>query len=148
LGRFTVEIAKAPPLQRVETVCDLHDIRFSEEGWARVEVPFALLDRLPLVGAERGPTPRLRALVDLMRRQGRGPSEPIVCRIGMKGRWVVVDGAHRLAAARIVGRDFWARLFGRRIERLHFLLFTTPESWSKLRPPQAPLAPALGDPEL
>ncbi|MGF1551110.1 MAG: hypothetical protein ACFBWO_01250 [Paracoccaceae bacterium] len=148
MGKFAVEIAHAPPLQRVETVCDLHDIRFGAEGFASVEVPFELLDRLPLVGAERGPTPKLMALVALMRRRGFPADTPIVCRIGMKGRWVVLDGGHRITAARIVGRDRWARLFGRRIERLHFLLFTTPESWSKLRPPQARPAPALGDPAL
>lgn len=131
------EQAKAPAMQRVRTVNDLHDIRFDAQGLALVEVPFDLLDALPLVGAERGPGPRLKALVDLVRRRGFSQTDPIVCRIGMKGRWVVIDGGHRITAARIVGREFWANLFGRRIEQLYFLLFTTPQSWSKLRPPQS-----------
>ncbi|MEO1468711.1 MAG: ParB/Srx family N-terminal domain-containing protein [Pseudomonadota bacterium] len=133
---------RAPPVQRITSVNDLYDIRFSEDGLAAVEVPFALLDSLPLVGADRGPGPRLRALVELIRRRGFQPVEPILCRIGMKGRWVVVDGGHRITAARMVAGEFWSRLLGHRIDTLYFLLFTTPDSWSKLRPPYGPGAAA------
>ncbi|MEL6480171.1 MAG: ParB/Srx family N-terminal domain-containing protein [Pseudomonadota bacterium] len=133
-----LRLEKAPPVQRLESVNDLYDIAFSEEGLASVEVPFALLDSLPLVNEARGPGPRLSALVSLIRQRGYVPETPIICRVGMKGRWVVVDGGHRITAARIVGNDFWARFFGRKVQNLHFLLFTTPESWSKLRPPAGP----------
>ncbi|MGF1553919.1 MAG: hypothetical protein ACFBWO_15675 [Paracoccaceae bacterium] len=137
--RYEHEIGKAPVLQRIGCVNDLHDIRFTDEGLAQVEVPIDLVDALPLVGATRGPGPRLRAMVSLMRARGAVPGGPIVCRIGMKGRWVVTDGGHRITAVRMLAQEFWARLFGRRrIERLQFLLYTTPQSWSKLRPPQSP----------
>ncbi|MEM8598029.1 MAG: ParB/Srx family N-terminal domain-containing protein [Pseudomonadota bacterium] len=141
-----IDITKAPPLQRLEAVNDLYDISFTVDGLAAVEVPFALLDSLPLVGAERGDGPRLTALLTTIRRTGFRPRDPIICRIGMKGRWVIVDGGHRVTAARIVGRSFWSWLFGRRVERLYFLLFTTPDSWCKLRPPRGPGAAPSGPP--
>lgn len=129
-----------PGVQRITCVNDLYDIRFSEQGLAAVEIPFELLDTLPLVGDKREMGPRLRSLLGSIRRRGFVPSEPIICRIGMKGRWVVVDGGHRITAARIVGREFWTNLFGRKVRSLYFLLFTTPGSWSKLRP-RAPAVP-------
>lgn len=133
-----IDVRTAPTMQRVETVNDLHDLCFTDDGLAAVEVPFKLLDSLPLVGEERGAGPRLKAMVDVIRQRGYQSHDPIICRIGMKGRWVVVDGGHRITAARIVGNDLWARVFGRRVGMLYFLLFTTPESWSKLRPPRGP----------
>ena len=125
---------RVPRVQYLRTVQDLYDIEFDENGLAAVEVPFALLESLPLIGEKREWGPRLERLVNDMRRRGYVPRDPIVCRIGMKGRWVVVDGGHRITAARIVGREFWTNLFGRRVRTLYFLLFTTPASWSKLRP--------------
>ncbi|MEO0820529.1 MAG: ParB/Srx family N-terminal domain-containing protein [Pseudomonadota bacterium] len=130
---FDFEVTRPPPVQRIETVNDLYDIRFSEGGLAAVEVPFALLDALPLVNEARTAGPRLQALLDVVRDRGFIPRDPIICRIGMKGRWVVVDGGHRITAARMVGSEFWPNLFRPRVRSLYFLLFTTPESWSKLR---------------
>ncbi|MEM6488772.1 MAG: hypothetical protein AAF677_10990 [Pseudomonadota bacterium] len=130
-----VTLTDAPPIQRIATVNDLYEIRFSADGLAAVEVASALLDCLPLVGAERSGGPRLTALVELIRRRGFRSDDPIVCRIGMRGRWVLMDGGHRITALRILRRDWLARLFGPRIDTLYFLLFTTPDSWCKLRPP-------------
>ncbi|MEL6196520.1 MAG: ParB/Srx family N-terminal domain-containing protein [Pseudomonadota bacterium] len=145
LGGFN--ITKAPAMQRVQTVNDLYDIAFSQDGLAAVEVPFAMLPCLPLVGAERNVSPRLDAVVASMRRRGYQANDPIICRIGMKGRWVVVDGGHRITAARIVGEEFWANLFGRHVRSLYFLLFTTPDSWSKLRPRNVAPTPAVPRPK-
>ncbi|MEM9784262.1 MAG: ParB/Srx family N-terminal domain-containing protein [Pseudomonadota bacterium] len=142
-----LNITKAPAVQRVQAVNDLYDISFSPEGLAAVEVPFSLLPCLPLVGAERSASPRLDSVVNSMRRQGYQASDPIICRVGMKGRWVVVDGGHRITAARIVGQDFWAGLFGRQVRSLYFLLFTTPDSWCKLRPRNVAPTPSVPRPK-
>ncbi|MEL6337446.1 MAG: ParB/Srx family N-terminal domain-containing protein [Pseudomonadota bacterium] len=138
-----ISIAKAPAVQQIRTVNDLYDIKFTAEGFAVVDVPYALLPCLPLVGAERQSSPRLDTVVTSMRQRGYLSNDPIICRIGMKGRWVVVDGGHRITAARIVGQDFWANVLGRRVYSLNFLLFTTPDSWRKLRPPNAAPTPSV-----
>ncbi|MEM6423173.1 MAG: hypothetical protein AAF698_11310, partial [Pseudomonadota bacterium] len=57
------------------------------------------------------------------------------------------DGGHRITAARIVGEDFWANLFGRHVRSLYFLLFTTPDSWCKLRPRNVAPTPAVPRPK-
>jgi len=145
---------RVPRVQYIRKVQDLYDIRFSSDGLAAVEVPFRLLDTLPLVGEKREMGPRLAALVESIRRRGYMPTDPIICRIGMKGRWVVVDGGHRITAARIVGREFWSNLFGPKVRTLYFLLFTTEGSWIKLRRRRRGRETegweprALGDPEL
>lgn len=123
---------KSPGVQTIRTEADLDRIVF-RDGMAAVEVPFALLDRIPFAGETRAPSPRLEAVIRSIRHRGYRPVDPIVCRIGMKGRWVVVDGGHRITAARAVGRSFWANLCRRKVRSLYFLIYTTPGSWSKVR---------------
>lgn len=130
-------------VQRVRTVDDLEHLSFTD-GLAAVEVSFDLIDAVPLSNAERQPGPRLSRVVRSIRRRGYMPREPIVCRVGMKGRWVVTDGGHRLTAARIVAREWWSNLFHRKVTTLYFLLYTTPGSWSKIRE-RAALAGTEGD---
>ena len=124
--------ARAPRVQYIATEAGLDEIEFTD-GLAAVEIPFALLDRVPLSNEVRQPGPRLRRLKRAIRNEGFRPVDPIICRVGMKGRWVVVDGGHRITAAREVGRECWANLFGPKVRTLYFLLFTTSGSWSKLR---------------
>ena len=131
----------APParhagVQRIATAADLGRIRFVD-GMAAVEMPFALTRHVQFKNDRREASPRLRALLRAIRREGYRPVEPIICRIGQKGRWVVVDGGHRLTAARIVDGEFWTNLFGRKVRDLYFLLFETPRSRAKLRPKAA-----------
>lgn len=76
---------------------------------------------------------RLRRVERSIRNRGYVPVDPIIARIGQKGRWVVVDGGHRLTAARRVSREFWSNLFGRKVYSLYFLLYETPRSWRKLK---------------
>lgn len=121
-----------PRIQFLRRAEDIDRIEFTD-GLAAVEVPFSLIDALPLSNEVRQFGPRLEAVMHSIRRNGFRPTQPIICRVGMKGRWVVVDGGHRITAARIVGREWWANLFGPRVLTLYFLLFTTPGSWSKLR---------------
>jgi hypothetical protein len=119
---------------RVRDEADFQHIPF-QNGMAAVEVPARLLDCIPMRDYERGDSPRLRAMIRSIRNKGFRPTEPIQVRIGRKGRWVVVDGGHRMTAARRVMRNLWDRLMGRRIESFYFVLFLTPESWSKVGVP-------------
>lgn len=140
--------ARIQYLRRAE---DIDRIEF-RDGLAAVEVPFELLDTLPLVNECRQPGPRLDRLVRSIRARGYSSPHPIVCRIGMKGRWVLVDGGHRITAARIVGRSCLANLFERKVRTLYFLLFTTAGSWKKVRAmvgdaaQDLPEAPPTGEP--
>jgi len=124
--------SRYPGVQVIRNPEDLDHITFHDD-MAAVEVPFELLDRIDFAGEVRQHGPRLARLVRRIRREGYRPVEPIICRIGMKGRWVVVDGGHRITAARKVGREWWSNLCGRKVTRLYFLLFTTAGSWSKVR---------------
>jgi hypothetical protein len=124
-------------VQQIRTVDDLRRIRF-DDGLAAVEVPVELLGAIPFAGETREPGPRLDRVLRAIRKQGYRPLEPIICRIGMKGRWVVVDGGHRITAARKVAREWWSNLFGRKVRNLYFLLYTTPGSWSKPPDPGDP----------
>jgi hypothetical protein len=120
-------------VQRVRTAEDLAKIEFVD-GMAAVEMPFALTRCIQFKNDRRETSPRLEAVEDSIRRLGYRPLEPIICRIGQKGRWVVVDGGHRLTAARKVDGEFWSNLFRRKVGDLYFLLFETPRSRTKLKP--------------
>lgn len=121
---------RLPPLFRIEAEEDLRRIPFVD-GMALVEVPARLLDRLSLKHGLRGPSQRLKALETSIRSKGFQPLEPIEIRIGKKGRWLVVNGGHRLTAARKVMGEFWSNLFGPKVETLYFVLFADELSWSK-----------------
>jgi hypothetical protein len=125
---------KAPQIFRIQTEADLDRIPFTD-GMAAVEVPVHLLDRIELKNFERGESPRLAALERSIRARGYRPLEPITARIGRKGRWVVVNGGHRITAAKHVSREFWANLFRPKVEHLYFVLFTDPDSWRDVDPP-------------
>ncbi|MCA8878361.1 MAG: ParB N-terminal domain-containing protein [Rhodobacteraceae bacterium] len=126
--------SSAPKVFRIQTEADLERIPFVN-GMAAVEIPAHLLDKLELKHAERGDSPRLRALEKSIRDRGFQPIEPITARIGRRGRWIVINGGHRITAARHVMREFWTNLFGDKVQTFYFILFTNPESWSKVPPP-------------
>ncbi len=127
-----MERVPAPKIQYLARAEDIDAIVFTD-GLAAVEVPFEILDALPLVNERRLDGPRLARVIRSIRDRGYSSTTPIICRVGMKGRWVVVDGGHRITAARRVGRSCLWRLFRRRIGTLYFLLFTTEGSWRKVR---------------
>ncbi|MEL6207475.1 MAG: ParB N-terminal domain-containing protein [Pseudomonadota bacterium] len=133
-----------PKVFRVETEADLDRIPFVN-GMAAIEVPADLLDKLELKNFERGESPRLAALERSIRSRGYQPVEPITARIGRKGRWVVVNGGHRLTAARNVMGEFWTNLFRPKVESLYFVLFADAKSWSKMGG-KRPELPDVGDP--
>ena len=135
--------AQSPKIFRIRTEADLDRIPFTD-GMAAVEVPARLLDKLELKNFKRGESPRLAALERSIRARGFRPTEPITARIGRRGRWIVVDGGHRITAARHVAEEFWTNLFGPKVETLYFVVFTYPESWRKVDPPEG--APCPGAP--
>lgn len=132
-----MEVGKAPPMQRVRRKADLDRIVFTD-GVAAVMAPVTLLEEMRFKNHERSDSPRLDAIIRSIRSRGFMPRDPIICRIGAKGRWIVVDGGHRLTAARRVAREWWSNLFGRKVNDLYFLLFETPRSWSKRPRPTPP----------
>lgn len=127
--------APAPKLFRVHSEADLERIPF-ENGVAAVEIPAELLDKLHLKHADRGMSPRLKALERSIRAHGYQPLEPITARIGRRGRWIVINGGHRITAARHIQKEFWTNLFGPKVKTLYFILFTNDESWSKTKMPE------------
>ena len=124
----------APKLFRIRTEADFDRIPF-DNGMAAVEVPAHLLDHIDMRDFDRGDSGRLSALLRSIRSNGYNPVEPIHVRIGRRGRWVIVDGGHRLTAARIVAREFWTNLFRRKVHSIYFLLFRTPLSNTRIDEP-------------
>ncbi len=125
------EIKRAPKWQVLRSINDLDKIAYVD-GMAEVEVPIELVDKLPLKNHERHDSPRLRRLMAAIRANGYSSLEPIVVRIGRAGRWVIVDGGHRLTAAQLVAREYWANLFSPKVGRITFLVYKTPLSYSRL----------------
>lgn len=121
---------RAPSVQYIHRRSDLRRIRF-QDGAALVEVPVELLRYIRFKNDKREGGDRLQRVERSIRNRGFVPLEPIIARIGQKGRWVIVDGGHRLTAARRVAGEFWANLFGPKVRTLYFLLFETPRSWRK-----------------
>ena len=127
------EIAKpaSGSVQQIRTVEDFDNIVFTD-GVAAVEAPAELLRFVRFKNDRRGEGPRLEAVTRSIRDRGYQPVNPIIARIGQKGKWVVVDGGHRLTALRRLASSFWSWLFGRKYGNVYFLLFETDRSWTKV----------------
>lgn len=139
--RFSlVDIKKPPKLQRIRSANDVKRVTFVD-GIAEVEVPIELVELLPLKHDERNESPRLQSVERSIRAKGYSSLDPIVCRVGALGRWVVVDGGHRLTAAQHVSKEFWTRLWGRDLGAITFILFETEHSYSKLDDGRKPTIP-------
>src|SRR5271170_23165 len=109
-----------PGVQWVESAADLDRVQFYDE-MAEIEVPVAALDRLPFKNEDRGGSERLEPVIRSIRRHGYNNAVPVIVRLGRRGRWVIVDGGHRLTAARRVSAEFFTNLFGRKVKTVHFL---------------------------
>ncbi len=142
------------PMQYVMRRRDLAHIVFSED-LAMAMVHEAVLPAIAFKNAERADGPRLRRLMRLIRARGYVPTAPIICRIGQKGKWIVVDGGHRLTALRLLRDERWTTRLIRLVDFLgapapfidrlrrwttsaqpmvYFLLFTGPRSLSRAAP--------------
>jgi hypothetical protein len=128
----TFTVGKIPKLSRISKAEDLAEIDFAD-GVAEVEVPIELIDIIPLKHYERLNSPRLLSVINAIRREGYSSLEPIVCRVGRRGNWIVIDGGHRVTAAKKVSQEFFTNLFGQKVGDLTFVLFHTPMSYSKLK---------------
>jgi hypothetical protein len=124
-----------PAVQWVESATDLDHLEFYQD-MAEIEVPVAALDKLPFKNEDRGDSVRLDMVMRSIRRDGYNNAEPIIVRLGRRGRWVIVDGGHRLTAARRVSREILTNLFGRKVKTIHFLLYRTPLTNSRLNEPE------------
>ncbi len=124
-------------IQYLSQPADLGRIRFVD-GIAAVEVAWPLIRHIRFKNDVRECSPRLERVLSSIRANGFVPVDPIVAMIGQKGKWIVVDGGHRLTAARMVAEEWLTNLFEQKVRSLYFLLYTTPRSWRKVRD----LAPA------
>lgn len=109
-------------VQVIRKLSDLGSIEF-DNGAAALEVKASLLPRIRFKNHKRGGGPRLDAVIRSIRDKGYQPMEPIIARIGRRGKWVVVDGGHRLTALRRLSGSLWSRLFGRDFGYVYFILF-------------------------
>ncbi|MBX2806481.1 MAG: ParB/Srx family N-terminal domain-containing protein [Hyphomicrobiales bacterium] len=123
-----------PAPQRVTSAEDLDKIQFVDD-MAEIEVPVECLDLLPFKNEDRYDSARLHAVERLIRRFGYNNMDPVIVRLGRRGRWVIVDGGHRVTAARRISREFFTNLFGKKVRRIHFILFRTPLSNTRLNDP-------------
>ena len=129
-----MSVSRIPSIQWVESESDLDRLEFYED-MAEIEVPIASLSKLPFKNEDRGDSERLRYVMRAIRRDGYNNAEPIIVRLGRRGRWVVVDGGHRLTAVRRISQEFFTNLFGPKVKTVHFLLYRTPLTNSRLGEP-------------
>lgn len=127
--------SKWPDIQRVLSADDFDKIEFVED-MAMIEVPVERLDNLPFKNADRSNSMRLRAVERAIRVRGYDSLQPVIARLGRRGRWVIVDGGHRVTAAKRVSKEFFTNLFGKKVRNLHFLLYRTPLSNTRLDEPE------------
>lgn len=125
-----LRVSRPPPLTRITCAADLDHIAFVDDV-AEVEVPVQLLGILPLKHHERMASPRLDVVVRSIRRNGYSSLAPIVCKVGVRGRWVVMDGGHRLTALQKVSRGLLTRLLRRDLGDVTFILYRTDRSETK-----------------
>jgi ParB-like chromosome segregation protein Spo0J len=124
-----------PGLQWVENADDLARVEFYQE-MAEIEVPVASLDKLPFKNEDRGDSARLAMVMRSIRKHGYNNAVPIIVRLGRRGRWVIVDGGHRLTAARRVSKEFFTNFFRPKVTTVHFLLYKTPLTNTRLNEPE------------
>jgi hypothetical protein len=124
-----------PGLQWVENADDLARVEFYQD-MAEIEVPVASLDKLPFKNEDRGDSARLAMVMRSIRKHGYNNAVPIIVRLGRRGRWVIVDGGHRLTAARRVSKEFFTNFFRPKVTTVHFLLYKTPLTNTRLNEPE------------
>lgn len=113
-------------VQVIRSEEDLDHIRFDDDV-AALEIRASLLDKVRFKNHRRGRSARLDAVVRSIRDKGYRPTEPIIARLGRKGRWVIVDGGHRITALRRLAGGLLARMapwaFRRDYGYVYVLLF-------------------------
>lgn len=125
-----------PNTQRVTSEADLKKLTFTDD-MAEIEVPIEFLDLVPFRNEERGDSERLREVERQIRYNGYNNMEPVVVTLGQNDRWVIIDGGHRVTAAKKISREFFTNLFNRKVNSLHFTLHRTPLSKEELKEKKA-----------
>lgn len=124
-------MSPANQVQRISSAEDLEKIEFLN-GLAEIEVPIEHLHLLPLKNEDRNDSARLRSVEETVRHNGYNNLEPVVAYVGRRGRWVIIDGGHRITAARHVSKEFLTNLFGPKVRSIFILLHQTPISNSRV----------------
>lgn len=122
---------KLPGVQRVTCAEDLTNVTFHDD-MAEIVVPIEAIDKLPFKNEFRSDSKRLRAVERQIRYHGYNNFEPVIVRLGRRGRWVIVNGGHRVTAARRISKEFFTNLFEKKVQNIHFLLYRTPLSNSRI----------------
>lgn len=131
-----------PGLQRIETVEDLRRIVFVED-MAEIEVPIEAFDHLPLQNAARADSERYRKVVSSIRWRGYDNFDRITARLGRRGRLSIVNGGHRLKAARQVAREWLPNLFKRKVKTIQMIVFRTANSGTMIGVPDGAPEPPV-----
>lgn len=98
------------PIQLLRTRHDLRTIAYTD-GIATVMIDAPLLQYVRFKNAKRHDPARLRRLREQIATRGYVPTTPVICRIGQKGKWIVVDGGHRLTALhQLYRKSLWYRI--------------------------------------
>ncbi|MEM7778115.1 MAG: ParB N-terminal domain-containing protein, partial [Pseudomonadota bacterium] len=119
--------SRLPGLQRVETAEDIARIVFVDD-MAEIEVPIEAFDHLPLTNAHRDDSGRLSAVTSSIRWRGFDNFDRIIARLGRRGRLSIVNGGHRLTAARKVAKEWLPNLFRRKVTTVQMIVFRTANS--------------------
>ena len=133
-----------PGLQRVETADDLSRIVFVDD-MAEIEIPIEAIDNVPWQNAERLDSERYRKVLNSIRLRGYDNFDRITARIGRRGRLSIVNGGHRLKAAKQVAKEWWPNMFGRKVKSIQMIVFRTRNSATMVGVPDgAPEPPVTG----
>lgn len=139
---------KLPGIQRVESVEDLANVVFVDD-LAEIEVPVEAFDNLPLTNHHRADSDRLTRVTNSIRWHGYDNFDRITARLGRRGRLSIVNGGHRLTAARRVAKEWLPNLFKKKVTTIQMLLFRTRNSGTLVGLPEdAPEPRVIGKTEI
>ncbi len=117
---------------------DIEDLEFID-GLAELRIPAKLLGKRPLKNHERGNRAGLCILLRPICVNSYSSIEPIVVRIGRRGRWVIVDSGHRLTTGTPVAGVIWTNLFSKKVSPVIFHVYETQVFAHKIQASKAQL---------
>jgi len=136
---------KYPGIQWVASADDLRKIVFIDD-MAEIEIPVEALDQIPFTNLERLESDRLRVVERSIRDRGYDNFDRVVARLGRRGRLSIVNGGHRLTAARNVSKEFWTNLFRPKVRNIQMIVFRTANSGTMIGVPDGADEPAVMHP--
>lgn len=136
---------KSPGVQWVASEDDLRKIVFVDD-MAEIEIPVEALDDIPFTNMERVESDRLRVVERSIRDRGYDNFDRVVARLGRRGRLSIVNGGHRLTAARNVSKEFWTNLLRPKVKTIQMIVFRTANSGSMIGVPDGVEEPSVVHP--